>query len=343
MSDGLRRWLQKAGGELGPSDARNLSATEASSVWDSLVEDDADSVLIGSFFTALRSKGASSDELVGFARAARRRIQFPELPPGAVVLGTSRLGKKNHPPLGLAAAAAAVASGTPVLIQSAPHAAGEGVTLADIWERAVAPVLKDSVAVSQDIEAHGMACWRPTSSDPSWEVLLEIEDRMGLRSLPDIVCKLLAPPASRVLVASRPGPVLALAGDTLVALGHEHGIVMQGIEGSVDPAVSVSTRGMELHSGGKSPLRLEPGDFGLACASEPPQMHEERVEAAVLAQEEALLNTEGPALACVLLGAALILRLGGRTQDIAEGVTLAREAIESGKAGSILERLKKFD
>ena len=341
MSGELRRWLQKAGGEHGPSEARNLSSSEAQKVWDALVHDQADPVLIASFFSCLRSKGTSSDELVGFARGARSRLEFPELPDGAVVLGTSRLGKKTHPPLGLAAAAAAVASGTPVLIQSAPHAEEEGITLADVYDRLVGPVGSEAAAVGHDLAAHGLACWRPTSADPSWEVLLDVEDRIGLRCLPDIVCKLLAPPGSRVLVASRPGPVLALAGDTLAALGHQNAVVLQGLEGSIDPAVSSSTRGMELSESGKSPLRLEPEDFGLVCAGEPPQMHEDRLEAAVLAQEEALLNTEGPALACVLLCAALILRLGGRTRDLAGGVGMARQAIESGKAGSVLEGLKK--
>ena len=190
------------------------------------------------------------------------------------------------------------------------------------------------------LREHGLSCWDPTRGDAGWARVLRLEDEIGLRSLPDIVIKLLAPPGCRLLVAARTGPVLGTAGEALVSLGYRDAVVLQGLEGSTDPSVVLHTRGLWIESSATYPLRVAPDDFGLACGSEPSGMHEDRLQAAIAVTYQALLGVPGPAASSSLLSAALLLRLAGQVRDLAAGVALAREALDSGTAQRRLEQLR---
>jgi len=50
-------------------------------------------------------------------------------------------------------------------------------------------------------------------------------------------------------------------------------------------------------------------------------------------------RTKGGHLDCLLLGTALALEVSGTVSRRAEGIDLAREAIRSGRAARVLERL----
>ncbi|TAH38069.1 MAG: hypothetical protein EYC70_05450 [Planctomycetota bacterium] len=340
MGKDLRALVQKIGGGASGSLRRNLSREEARAAFESLLSGDGTDAQVAAFFAALRAKGATADELTGSTEAARARLSFPALPAPAVVLGTSRMGKFHTPPLGLAAAAAAAACGTPVLVLAAPSARGAGITLGDLWVHMVGSPCSDPGSAERLLQQRGLACWEPTLADPGWPRLLRIEEEIGLRSLPDIVIKLLAPPGCRLMVAAMAGPVLGTAGEALTSLGCREGVIVQGIEGSTDPSVRVHTRGLLIEGGSTYPLRVVPADFALECDAEPSYPHEDRLEAAVGATLQALLGMPGPVTYATLLSAALMLRLSGRARDLAAAVALAKDALESGAAQRVLDGVR---
>ncbi len=265
MDNGLRDLLRRLGGALAGKSVPNLDADEAERAFRSLLDGVGTDAQVSMLLAEMRAKGVCSDELLGCARAARSRVSFPDLPVGTVVLSTSRLGKRQHPPTGLAAAAAV--AGVPILIQAAPGLSGGGVTLCDLWHRAAGPPASGHEEAGEQLREHGVSIWCPAIGDPGWQRLLRIEDETGLRSLLDVVLKLLLPPKAAVLTAARQGPVLGMAADAIASLGHEEALIVQGIEGSVDPHVAASTRGMRLLGGMTVPLRLMPEDFALLYES----------------------------------------------------------------------------
>lgn len=334
-SEDLRRWIRIAGGAIAPTQGRNLSSNEAERAFTTILEGGGTDGQLGSFFSVVRGRGASADELVGFARAAQSRLRFPKLPANTVVVATTRLGKLQSPPLGLASAAAAVAAGAKVLMQAAPRVEGGGATLGDLWQLLREARCADADAVERDLRERGIACWCPTHSDAGWERLLRVEEEVGMRSFPDQVSKLLAPPGAPLLVPSMSGPVLGLASDAVATLGHKRAIILQGVEGSIDPSCVERSRGMLIEEGLKSPLRLEPSDFGLEWTHEPSQSHEDRLEAARLSTVRALMGM-APESHVAQLGAALILRLSGLYRDFASAACRAAEVIENGEAYAVL-------
>jgi anthranilate phosphoribosyltransferase len=330
MSNSMRHWIRVVGGSISTSMGRNLSSNEAEAAFTELLEGGGQEGQVAALFTVIRGRGASADELAGFAKAARKRISFPAMPPGSVVVATTRLGKFHSPSLGLAAVAAAAAAGATVILQAAPMADGGVPTLGDLWKALVGTECLAANQVTEQLE-HRLVCWCPLRSDPGWERLLRIEEEVGLRSVPDQVSKLVAPSEVPLLLPSMAGPVLGMAGDALAALGHRSSIILQGAEGSIDPFCSTRTRGMLIEEGSISPLRLDPQDFGLDWPDEPKQRHEDRLEAGKEAIARALMGI-APEAYVAQLGAALILKLAGVARDIATGATMARAAIDDGSA-----------
>lgn len=333
MEDRFRSLLDKVGGAITGRTPRHLALEEADWAFETMLQGVVSPARVTALLLALRAKGPTAEELAGCAAAACRRVPFPELPSGAVVLATSRRGKHHSPPLGLAAAAAAAACGARVLVQASSGVPGGGTTLGDVWEAAGGRLTGTPHLVEAALAEHGLAVWRPTLADPGWAPLLAVEADLGLRLLPDVIAKLLLPSGCRVMVAAMPGPVLGRAGEALLLRGHRGAVIVQGVEGSVDPALSRPTRGLRIVGGATEPLRLRPEDFGVAQEQEPglpPILN--RGQAEVTGLRTALLGGQTPQAAVASLGAALILGLVEDQVTLAELRVRAQEALDSGAA-----------
>lgn len=341
MDKHLRELIRRlSGGGIKGGVPANLTFYEAEEVFHGLLEGNGSQAQVAALLVALRAKGATADELSGFASASRKRLQFPELPNHTVCISTSRLGKFRFPPVSLAAALTAAASGASVLLHAAPHAKGAGLTLGDLWQGLVGNLLVTPQEVETALQKNRLACWAPTQLDPGWRRMIELEDEIGLRCAPDIVTKLISAPGSRLMTAAMPGPVLGTAGDAVASLGHKHSILLQGVEGSVDPSICSRTRGLHIDDGRSFPLRISPEDLGFDWEQEPNFMHEDRLESAKGMTMEALMGTSGSAQAAAQLGAGLMIRLAGLERDLPNAIERAREAIESGEAHRCLQAVQ---
>ena len=98
---------------------------------------------------------------------------------------------------------------------------------------------------------------------------------------------------------------------------------------------------IEIENGQTNVRRIEPGDFGLPVGrldeltGGDASQCAERIRA-VLAGEP------GPRRQVVLLNAAPAIVCGGKARDLAEGVQKAAEAIDSGRALQVLDRMTEF-
>ncbi|MCP4092969.1 MAG: hypothetical protein GY747_05905 [Planctomycetes bacterium] len=340
MQGDLGPLLHRISGAITGGRIHNLTTEGAHNLFEMMLAGQGTDAQVAMCLAAMRVKGATADELVGAASAARSRIQFPVLPDRCVVVATSRKGKRRSPPMLLAAAAAASAAGVPVLLQTGPSLIAGGVTAGDLWQRMVGPLIGDTAHTQEMLDEFGMACWRPTLADPGWQRLQRIEDETGIRGIPDVVTKLLLPGECRVVTAAVPGPVLGLAGDAFHSLGHRQALIVQGVESSVDPSVVETTRGMRLVNGIKAPLRVRPADFAMFESCEPQQQHEEPIEAAAVATQAALLGSTGGETCAACLTAALLISVVETDLDLATCLSMAIEAVESGAADTKLRALK---
>ena len=332
-------------------DGRNLSHDEAYRAFSSICAGAESDVTIAAFLMALRWKGVTIEELVGFAQAARDRARLPcQDMDGVVALCPPHDGSDRVPPIEVAGALIAAGAGARVLL---------------ITDRDLPPRRGLTAACAlQDLEAG--PTWDPTEAEdwvckarfaaiaapgmlPGLMNLRGVRGQLGVRTPLYTVEKLLAPSSASVVLGAQEGAVLGTAVEVMVGLGHPRGITLQGLEGGIVPSVRRRTRGIELAGSAQVPLTVEPADFGLGGPTEPdlpmygpPDEGKGSGDNPLLCKAAGdivrgvLAGVEGVSRNAAILSAAVILKASGRSLTLAEGVDAAVTSVDSGEASRVL-------
>jgi anthranilate phosphoribosyltransferase len=126
--------------------------------------------------------------------------------------------------------------------------------------------------------------------------------------------------------------------EALVGLGSVRALVVAAEDGLDELSLGARTRVIEVADGGTSEWFAEPGQFGLAPATLDQLAGGEPAENAAVTRA-VLAGEPGPRRDLVLLNAAAAIYVGGLVADLEAGVARAAEAIDSGAAAEVLERL----
>jgi anthranilate phosphoribosyltransferase len=338
-------------------DGRNLTYDEAYRAFTAIFAGSESDISIGAFLTAMRWKGVTIEELVGFAQAARDQARIPcQGMEGVVAVCPPHDGSDTIPPLEVASCLIASGAGARVLL---------------ITDRGLPPKRGVTAACALQ-ELGGGLTWDPTEAEdwvckarfaaiaapgmlPGLMPLRKVRGELGVRTPLFTVEKLLAPSSAAIVVGAQEGAVLGTAVEVMVGLGHPRGIAIQGVGGGVFPSVRRRTRGIELTGPSQVPLTVEPADFGLSSPSEPdlpmygppddgkgsgdnPLL----IKAAGDTVLKVLAGVGGSARSASILGAAIILKASGRVLTLAEGVDAAVTSLDSGEAHSILKRVSEL-
>ncbi len=336
-------------------DGRNLTHGEAFRAFEMIFAGGQTDVQIGAFLIALRWKGVTVEELSAFAEAARAQARIPcDDMTDLVCVSSPQDGVEQFPPLDVAAGLIAAAAGVRTLIVSDRCVPPKrGLTAASVLERLGVSMTWDPGQAEDWVVKTRFAAISASGMLPALMGLRRVRGEIGVRTPLSTVEKLIAPKSASLLIGAQAGPVLGVAVEVMQELGHPRAIAVQGPEGGVIPRVKKRTRGIELSSSHKVPVTVEPQDFGLGCDCEPdlpmfgpPEEGQGTGDNPALVQSAgditaALLAGEhGPARNAALLGAALILKVADRCSTLADGVSEATEALDSGEARGILDRLK---
>jgi anthranilate phosphoribosyltransferase len=338
-------------------DGRNLNGDEAFRAFQTILDGSESEVRIGAFLIALRWKGVTVEELVGFARAARAKAVIPcQGMDRLVCLCPPHDGFDRHAPLEVVAGLIAAASGVRVLViadRCVPPK--RGLTAASVLERLDAAMTWDPSEAEAWVEKASFAAISATGMLPALLGLRRVRGDLGVRTALSTVEKLITPSSAAMLAGASSGPVLGAAVEVIQGLGHKRGIVVQGLEGGVIPSAARRTRGIELIEQRQVPLSIEPNDWGLqvdADADLPLYMPSEEGQGAadnpglVKASTDQVLGVlageMGAARNAALLGAGLVLKAGGACMTLADGVDRATSALDSGAASAVLAKLREL-
>ena len=336
-------------------DGRNLTHEEAYRAFEMIFSGGQSEVQIGAFLIALRWKGVTVEELTAFAQAARVHARIPcQDMPGLVCVSSPQDGVEQIPPLDVAACLVAAAAGVRVLLISDRCVPPKrGLTAASVLEALDLQMTWDPSEAEDWVAKTRFAAISASGMLPALMGLRRVRGEIGVRTPLSTVEKLIAPSSAGLIVGAQAGPVLGVAVEVMQTLGHPAGIAVQGPEGGVIPSVKKRTRGIELTGSHQVPLTVEPRDFGLGCEGEPdlpmfgpPEEGQGTgdnpalVKAAGEVTSAVLAGEHGSARAATLLGASLILKVAGRCHTVAEGVSEATEALDSGDVRRVLEHLR---
>jgi anthranilate phosphoribosyltransferase len=322
---------------------RSLSVDEAQSAMQTILDGKAAPAQIAGFLMALRVRGETVDELVGFARAMRRTAVPVDLGlPGETVLDTCGTGGDGAGTFNISTVAAFVV-------------AGAGVRVAKHGNRAVtgksgcgSADLLDSFGIAMDtpperaaraIREVGIGFFFAPAVHTAMRHAAPVRADLKIRTAFNLLGPLTNPAgANAQLVGAASEREAQLLAGALAALGLPRGFVVHGSDGLDEITTTGPTLLFEIRGGHVERRTLEPADFAVPIARAEQLKGGDKQRNLEIAN--AVLNAErGAPRDIVIANAAAALVAAGRVETFLEGAAIAAVSIDSGAARRKVELL----
>lgn len=321
-------------------DGETIDRETARAAMACIMSGEATEAQIGAFLVALRMEGETAEEISGFAEAMRESsVRVHSAHPKLVDTcgtGGDALDTFN---ISTAAALVTAAAGAPVAKhgnRSVSSRCGSADVLAALGVRIdLAP---SDVEVCLD--EVGIGFLFAPSHHPAMKHAIGPRRELGLRTVFNILGPLTNPAGATRQVLGVFAPELTeLLARTLADLGSDHALVVHGVDGLDELSTLGETQVSELRDGTIETYTVTPEQFGLRRATVE-QLAGDEPDPSARLLVDAISGVDEPRAEIVALNAAAALYVGEVAGDLAAGIEIAREAIESGAAVRKLDDLR---
>jgi anthranilate phosphoribosyltransferase len=314
----------------------NLTEDEAAAAFEVIMRGDATPSQIAGFVVALRMKGETVEELTGFARTARA-VATPIHVDGAL-LDTCGTGGDGLATFNISTLAAIVAAACGARVaKHGNRAASSMCGSADVLEQLGVKIDLAPGGVARCIDEAGIGFLFAPVFHPSFRFAGVPRRELGLRTVFNVLGPLCNPAGAKYqALGVADGAMAAKMADVLQRLGVERAIVFHASDGMDELSVASPSYVIEI-DGARKEYELDPAELGLSRAPVEAMRGGGPEENGRLARE-VLGGAKGPRRDVVLLNAAAALRAAGLAEDWKQGLGLASEAIDKGRAGEVLDR-----
>ena len=317
----------------------DLSRGEMTDAMNQIMSGEATDAQIGAFLIALRVKGECVDEIAGAASVMREKAT-PIATRHDVIVDTCGTGGDHSGTFNISTAAAFVAAGAGLCVaKHGNRAATSQCGSADVLGALGVNIEASPETVSRCLDDVGIGFLFAISLHGAMKYAIGPRREIGARTIFNALGPLSNPAGATRQVVGVYSPALTetLAG-VLGTLGAERAFVVHGSDGLDEMTLTGPTRVSELKNGSVSTYDVLPGDFGLMQAPADALKGGDADYNAEITRS--ILNgEEGPRRDIVLLNAAAAIVAGDKARDLNEGVQIAAEVIDSGKALEKLEGL----
>jgi anthranilate phosphoribosyltransferase len=329
---------------------RDLTRIEAAAAMEAIMSGAATNAQIAAFLTALRMKGETVEELIGFAQVMRQKAVHVRTrgEETAALTGTDRemlidtcgTGGDAAGTFNVSTATAFVVAGAGLRV--AKHGNRSVSSLcgsADVVETLGINLELTPARVARCIDEVGIGFLYAPLLHTAMKHVMAARREMGIRTVFNMLGPLTNPAAANAQVIGVYSAALTepLA-RVLAELGTVRAFVVHGADGLDEISNTGDSRVSEVREGVVRTFTLRPEDFGLARASMADLQGGDREQNAQIIR--GILGGEpGPRREIVLMNAAAALVAGGRARDLKEGAGLAAKSIDSGAARVKLQTL----
>tara|TARA_B100001123_G_C15323688_1_gene1028790 strand:- start:356 stop:1351 length:996 start_codon:yes stop_codon:yes gene_type:complete len=322
-------------------DKQNLTVKEAFNVMLSIMSGEYDDSQIAGFLMALRAKGETIDEITGFAQAMREKMVSVRLDSPAIdMCGT---GGDASGTFNISTAATFVVAGAGVHVakhgnRSMTSKSGS----ADVLQALGIVIDKPAEMSIEDIEQIGLGFMFAPDYHPAMKHAIGARKALAIRTVFNLLGPLCNPANVKSQAMGIFHPDLTdVQANVLKALGSTDVMVFHGRDGLDEISTTATTRISQMkNSGDVITFELDARELGLDQVSLDDLQGGEPAENADMIR--AILNGEkGPKQDVVLVNAAAGIMVGGKAQNLKEGLMKAVESLDSGAALNVLIQLIK--
>ncbi len=316
----------------------SLSMDDAASVMREIMSGEATPAQLGAFLTAIRLKGETTEEIAGMATMMREfslKVNVDGMLVDSVGTGGDGLNTFN-----ISTAAAFVAAGAGLKVAKHGNRAASGTCgSADVLEELGVRIDLPPEGVGRCIKESGIGFMFAQAFHPAMRHAGLVRREIGIRTVFNILGPLTNPAGAQSMLVGVAFPELGeKMASVLGLLDTHHSIIVHGDGGLDEMTLSGDTSIWEVSQGRVKSWALSVADTGLPVT--PIEAVRGGDKAANAQTMRALLDGEGGAVRdYVLLNSAGVLLVGDLVANIRDGVQLAAQTIDSGKAKASMEAM----
>jgi anthranilate phosphoribosyltransferase len=340
-------------------EGEELDGDEARAAMDAIMTGNVTDAQIGALVTGLRMKGETVDEIAGFAQAMRShalRVQFEV--DGRPLLDTCGTGGDHSNTFNISTTATFAIAATGVRIaKHGNRAASSRCGSADLLEGLGVAVELTPEQVKESVERVGIGFMYAPAFHPAMRFVGPARKQMGIRTIFNVLGPLTNPAgASHQLIGVGHPDIAVKLAAVLGKLGSKHAVLVHSEEGLDEIGIRGRSQITEwdIRKGDIETYAVEPEDFGLVRGDSADLVGGDVIEnvsitRSILSGEpgpqnvsitRSILSGEpGPRRSVTLLNAGAGIYADDAAESFADGIAMAAEAIDSGRALAKLEEL----
>lgn len=318
----------------------DLTYDEAYAVMNEIMSGETTATQNSAFLAALSTKSAkaeTTDEIAGCAAAMRDHATKVET--GMDVFEIVGTGGDNAHSFNISTTSALViaASGMKVA-KHGNRAASSLCGTADCLEALGVNIAQEPEKCKELLDKVGMCFFFAQKYHSSMKYVGPVRKELGFRTVFNILGPLTNPASPKMqLLGVYDQYLVEPLAQVLISLGVEKGMVVYGQDKLDEISLSAPTTVCEFKDGWYKKYEICPEDFGLERCTKEDLKGGTAAENAEMTK--AILNGEkGHKRNAVLMNAGAALYIGGKADSMAEGIKLAAELIDSGKAKEVLDK-----
>jgi anthranilate phosphoribosyltransferase len=316
------------------SERGDLSREDAFAAMDTILHGEASPAQIAAFLMALRMKGETVEELVGFASAIRRMARPVDVGlNGEPLLDTCGTGGDGGGTFNISTVAAFVVAGAGVRVaKHGNRSLSSHCGSADLLESLGIAIAMEPEETARAIREIGIGFLFAPAIHTAMKHAQPVRAELKMRTVFNLLGPLTNPAgASAQLVGAPSAKAAELMAGALAALGLKRGFVVHGSDGLDEITTTGPTVAFEISNGVVERRNLDPSDFGVPQAEAADLKGGDKGTNCAIAYE-VLAGMPGPRRDVVLVNSAAALVAAGKTGDFREAMVVAANSIDSGAA-----------
>lgn len=310
---------------------------------------------IAALLGAIAALGETSAEIAGFADGLREAsLPLPlTAPERAQLVDTCGTGGDLSGSFNISTAAALVAAAAGATVaKHGNRAVTSHSGSADVLEALGIPVDLTPAAAAEALRRHRFAFLHAPSLHPAMRAVMPVRRAIGVRTLFNIVGPLTNPAgAGRQVMGVYAPHLVPLVAEAMVLLGTDRALVVHGqtptapgpvpgpVPGMDEFSISGPTQIADVRNGAITHYQLHPADLGLPTAPISALLGGDAQQNATILRD-IFQGETGPRRDIVVLNAGAVLLVADRVADLASGIALAANAINSGAVIRLVKTLQ---
>ena len=323
-------------------DGQSLTEDEAYSAMDIIMSDRATDAQIATLLTAMRMRGETIAEITGFAKVMRQKMAVVN--PDSPVLDIVGTGGDLSNSFNISTTASFVISGAGQKVaKHGNRSVSSKSGAADVLEALGVKITSTPRKAEACLNEVGLSFLFAQSYHSAMRFVGPVRGQIGVRTVFNILGPLANPAKADYMVLGVYDPdLLETMAKVLMNLGIKRALLIYGNDNLDEFSISAPTTVCEVKDGKIIKYEISPTDFGLRMGNKASIVGGNAMQNAQITLGILNGTIKDSRRDIVLLNSGAALYVCGAANTIEQGIQMAKESIESGKALGKLQELIAF-